>query len=72
MKTVEELITELQKLPPDSRIMILDSFNGGGYPREINLGPIPQKINETDQDMCGDCEELDIDTIVYVIGYGCY
>lgn len=69
--TVRELIEKLSKLKPDKEIMILDSFNGGGLPREINLGPLSQKIKKSDANECADCEDL-VGKTVYVIGYGCY
>jgi hypothetical protein len=36
---VGELIKELGKFLPEQEVMILDGYNGGGVPREINLGP---------------------------------
>jgi len=68
---VKDLIKELQKLNPEQRIMILDGFNGGGYPRMINLGPTKQKITKHDAEECADCEGR-IGETVNVMGYGFY
>ena len=56
---------------PNIEIMILDGFNGGGYPREINLGPITQTITEEDANESGDCEEM-VGEDVLIMGYGFY
>ena len=38
--------------------MILDGFNGSGYPRDINYGPVERLVSlEDGADNC-DCEEL--------------
>jgi hypothetical protein len=68
---VKDLIKELQKLNPEQRIMILDGFNGGGYPRTINLGPTKHRITKEDVDACADCENI-FGTTVNVMGYGFY
>jgi len=68
---IKELIEELQKLNPEQRIMILDGFNGGGYPRTINLGPSKHRITKNDVEECADCEDI-FGKTVYVIGYGFY
>lgn len=70
--TVSELIKKLEELPEDREIMILDSCNGGGHPREINLGPAPRKILMSDADDNCDCEATGAGTDIYVIGFGCY
>lgn len=70
--TVADLIARLSKLDPNKRVMLLDSFNGAGDPREINFGPILRSISAENCENCGDCEELGEDTEVYVLGYGCY
>jgi hypothetical protein len=69
--TVKELIARLEKLNPDNEIMILDSFNGGGCPREINLGPVLRTVTAENADDAADCENLEGQS-VYVIGFGCY
>jgi hypothetical protein len=56
---------------PDLPIMILDGSNGGGYPREINLGPVPRTITKYDV-RWGDCVEFEVGTKILTIGYGCY
>ncbi len=56
---------------PDMEIMILDSFNGAGCPRTINLGPTTQIITSEDVDDTVDCEEM-LGQKVLVIGYGYY
>ena len=72
---VRELIEELQELPQDLEIAILDGSNGGGHPREINYGPIvydpkdwPNNKENADY---GDIETNDGGVIVQM-GYGCY
>ena len=68
----EELIARIMKSVPDgAEVMILDGFNGGGSPREINLGPLPRLITSEDGDDSCDCEDL-VGEQVYVIGYGSY
>lgn len=69
---VRELIEELKKFNPELDIMILDGFNGGGEPREINLGPTPHTITATDVETCADCEDVGEGTCVVVMGFGCY
>jgi hypothetical protein len=56
---------------PNHEIMILDSFNGGGYPREINLGPITHTVTADDAKESGDCEEI-VGQEIMIMGYGCY
>lgn len=68
---VSELIQRLSAHNPDAEVMILDSFNGGGVPRDLNLGPITQVITAEDAAETGDCEGR-IGETVLVIGYGCY
>lgn len=65
--------TLINKLEPHrgKRIMIMDGFNGGGHPREINSGPKLYTINNDDENETADCEELVGETVV-VIGYGSY
>ena len=70
--TVSDLIARLSKLDPNQEIMILDSFNGGGTPREINLGPSKHKISKQNVEDAADCEELGVGTSVLVLGFGCY
>ena len=69
--TVEELIKRLKIFNPKFEIMILDGFNGGGSPREINLGPNELIINKTDCEQACDCEDREGEKVV-IIGYGCY
>ena len=68
---VRELIEKLSKLDQNKQIMILDSFNGAGDKRKINLGPVLEKITKADAEECADCENL-VGNKVYVIGFGCY
>ncbi len=68
---IQELISRLNNFNPDQEIMILDSFNGAGCPREINLGPRIYNITESDAEETADCEDF-IGKEVVVIGYGCY
>jgi hypothetical protein len=68
---VKELIAELKKLDPERDIMILDGFNGGGHPREINLGPSKRVISSEDAEDCADCEGREGE-LIYKMGYGFY
>lgn len=69
--TKSELISRLSEYPDDMLIMILDGFNGGGHPRDLNLGPTIQEIEQEDAEYTCDCENL-IGNKVIVLGYGCY
>jgi hypothetical protein len=69
---VKELIAALQKLDQDKEVMILDGFNGGGFPREINLSPQKHRIAADDIKSCGDCEYFEVGKTVIAMGYGCY
>ncbi len=67
------MIAILQKIPAEDRsrpLMILDGFNGGGNPREINL-VTNRVVEESDAQDCGDCEDL-VGQKVMVLGYGFY
>jgi len=68
--TCEELIKRLRSFPADSQVMILDGFNAGGCPREINVGPHPRVVSEKDAEESADAEALVGETVV-VLGYGC-
>jgi hypothetical protein len=50
--------------------MILDGYNGGGVPRDINVYS-QRTITGADADDTADCEQR-IGEVVYVLGYGCY
>lgn len=69
--TIAELIDDLKSYDPNTKVMILDGFNGGGYPREINLGPFERTIKKSDAKESGDCEDLVGETVL-IMGYGCY
>ncbi len=69
--TVAELIKALKKFDPNHPVMILDSFNGGGSPRDINLGPKVHVVSEANAADAVDCEEIVGDQVV-IVGYGCY
>jgi hypothetical protein len=57
---------------PNHEIMILDSFNGeGGYPREINFGPITHTVTADEAEESGDCEEI-VGQEIMIMGYGFY
>lgn len=68
--TVTELVKKLSYLPEDTQVMILDSSNGGGIPRELNLVGL-QRVSVADAEETADCEGL-IGDVVIVLGYGCY
>lgn len=69
--TVGQLIKRLLAHDLNQEVMILDSFNGAGMPREINLGPAEQGITQVDADDCADCEDK-VGQVVVVLGFGCY
>ena len=69
--TKKELIERLNKFPDDTIVMIMDSFNGGGYPREINSGPLLETVTQEQAEESADCEEL-VGQQVLTIGYGFY
>lgn len=69
--TVEQLLARLETLPLKSEVMILDGFNGGGLPREINLGPVWREVTPEMAQECDDCAPH-VGHPVLVIGYGCY
>ena len=69
--TVGDMIQKLGKFNKELPFMILDSYNGGGYPRETNLGPILRTITTEDSDNSADCEDLEGRPVV-TVGFGCY
>ena len=69
--TVKHLIARLQQFPPNMQVMILDGFNGGGSPREINSGPRERVVTISDAEESADCEDI-VGQNVIVMGYGCY
>ncbi len=68
---VKELIERLQQFGSETEVMILDGFNGGGEPRELNLGPHRYVVSRFDTIATADCEGKNGDTVV-ILGYGCY
>lgn len=70
--TVEELVDKLQKFQCNQEITILDGFNGGGYPRTINFGPVTHILGEKDIVNNTDMEEIGKGKSVVLIGFGCY
>ena len=68
---VKELIKRLSKFDPNMDVMILDGFNGGGSPRDINFGPLIQAIGKNDAAAAADCEGREGEKVVSM-GYGCY
>lgn len=68
---VRDMALTLANLDPEDEIMCLDGSNGGGCPREINLGPVGHVVTEAEARECSDCEGL-TGHAVRVIGYGCY
>lgn len=67
---IKDLIKILNTYNQDDTVMILDGWNGGGTPREINLDTT-QEINNQDAKDCADCENL-VGRTVVVLGFGCY
>lgn len=72
--TVKELIENLQQFDPDLEVAILDGFNGGGYPRQINYGPRLEFYHRFDHSQTYDREDLvnKQATQWIIMGYGCY
>lgn len=68
---VGQLIKALQALNPEQEVMVLDGFNGGGFPRTINVGPRVRAITEEDADESADCEARVGESVV-LMGFGCY
>ena len=69
--TISELVNQLTAYPPETEVMILDGFNGGGEPREINIGPTDREITKRNAAEGADCENKVGNTVV-ILGYGCY
>lgn len=55
----------------DKQFMVLDSHNGGGMPREVNLGPNIHTVTVQESEECADCEDV-MGEHVIVVGFGCY
>jgi len=68
---VKDLISRLSTYPGILQVMIGDSFNGGGNPREINAGPVLHLVTEGDSEATADCEGLEGEYVVK-IGFGSY
>lgn len=71
---ISELIKRLsdaQAIHGDVHVMILDGHNGGGTPRDINLGPVSRFIRPVDAEEAADCEDR-VGEHIMAIGYGCY
>jgi len=69
--TIATLIDRLKDYPADQEVMLLDGFNGGGEPREINVGPYARVITKQNANNGADCEDKVGQTVV-VMGFGCY
>jgi hypothetical protein len=67
----KELIALLDKFSDDQEVFILDGFNGGGYPRTINFGPILYKVSLEDVEESSDCNHMEGAKII-LLGYGSY
>ena len=72
---VKELIKRLSEFNPEMEVAVLDGSNGGGYPREINYGPIeyrgkPDFKGDTNADY-EDLETSEGQSIVQM-GFGFY
>jgi hypothetical protein len=70
--TVGELKEILSKYDDNMEVMILDGFNGGGYPRSINNMPRQYEIKQKDIDEMGDCEHKEVGEKIVLMGYGFY
>lgn len=75
---VAELIAKLQKVDSELEVAILDGFNGGGQPRELNLGPVlwDQEALDEMKELNNAPDYADLKstpgTPIVVMGYGCY
>lgn len=69
--TKKELIKHLDNFSDDMEVMVLDSSNGGGVPREINLGPTPHRVSAEESMLTADCEGKE-GLVVCALGWGCY
>lgn len=69
--TVKDLVDSLKNFDQKAEIMILDGFNGGGHPREINCGPFTHEVSTNDESSTADCEGWTGREAV-VMGFGCY
>ncbi len=69
--TIGELIFLLAKYPDTMQVMVLDGPNGGGVPRDMNIGPVRRTITIDDSAETADCEGIEGQTVV-VVGFGCY
>ncbi len=65
---IKELIAKLSQYPQETEVMINER---GGYPREINTGPLTRVIAQGDAYDSADCEDL-VGVEVVIIGYGNY
>lgn len=71
--TVAELTEALEKYDPDMEVAILDGFNGGGVPRQINFGPRLENYNQANHDQTYREDLIDDEADAWIIiGYGCY
>lgn len=66
----KDLVKLFSELSPDQEVMILDGFNGGGFPRDINVFG-ERTISENDSDETYDCEGK-VGKTVLLLGYGSY
>lgn len=69
--TVRELIAKLQAHDPFQEVMVLDGPNGGGVPRDLNLGPVQRRLTAQDEENTADVEGR-AGEVVVVLGCGCY
>ena len=76
--TKAELIKRLEGFSDETEVSILDGFNGGGQPRQINLGPLLFDPNDKSHTFVGDERQdySDLNTPkggkIIVMGFGCY
>lgn len=67
-----QLAEFFSKLPPETNVMVLDGFNGGGDPRFLNYGPRVVKVDQKLIGTNGDTSFLEAGEGLVVFGYGCY
>lgn len=68
---VHELLRLLESQPRDRDVFILDGFNGGGHPREINFKCL-YEITQEDIDESADVEDFCEGHQYIALGYGSY
>jgi hypothetical protein len=73
--TLNEMIEQLTAFQRagfgEKKVMVLDSHNGGGSPRDVNLGPNIHTVTFQEAEETADCEDV-MGEHVIIMGFGCY